>query len=234
MPIFLQDLLARLGLGPDGLPVVGTGGSGGGGGGGGGLGSFVQPSFQYLAPDREEVKQVIKATLVAMVGIADEARLNALTDLYMKADRDRAMERHRLGTEAARTDFETQKRMIDDGSYARGEFVEGKFIEGTDINPIETVRNRIRGFNDYQAAHNLRPDYIDEMQWIGTQQQAAVSAGGRLSETAQQGINFATVGANPAQVGEAVGFQESITQQRTLPSFFRSLERVASVARGLL
>lgn len=59
---------------------LGLGDLGGGGGGG-----FARAA--YVPPDRRDVQDMVRGRLAALVGQADPARVESLTDLYMSEDR---------------------------------------------------------------------------------------------------------------------------------------------------
>lgn len=60
---------------------IGFGGGGGGGGGGGSLGP------EYVAPDRRVIEDLVKGTLVSLVGNLPEGMVDSFTDLYMSEHR---------------------------------------------------------------------------------------------------------------------------------------------------
>ena len=159
-------------------------GFGGGGGGGGGAERLFQASDAGLVEDW------VRNLLVALVGVADDARVQMLLGIFQ-------------GDERAQFD-------------------------GAAVDPRQSVRERIREFQDYKAIHRLRPAHIQEDQWIGRQFAPLEQEGVRLSELTDRAILQAQVGVSAARAGEAATLSELAGTGRALPRFMQQIEKAAS------
>ena len=68
--------------------------------------------------------------------------------------------------------------------------------ESEQVDPMETVKAKIRETAEYKAIHQLRPDSVDEMQWISTRVGALKRAGVTDAMAETLGIEQATAGAS--------------------------------------
>jgi hypothetical protein len=84
--------------------------------------------------------------------------------------------------------------------------------ESEQIDPMETVKAKIRGTSEYKSIHQLRPDSVDEMDWV-TSRQGALKRAGVTDKVAQDlGIAQATAGASDkdaAFAGNIATFSQS-------------------------
>lgn len=106
--------------------------------------------------------------------------------------------------------------------------------ESQTISPWQAMKEQVRLSTPYKAIHALRPDSVDEMDWV-TSRQAKLSQLGISDARAQQlGVNAAIAGASDeALTGQAKMAQVSDTG-RLLAGHRNSLKRTASAAMGLI
>ena len=86
-----------------------------------------------------------------------------------------------------------------------------------------SVQERIRGSEDYKRIHKLRPDYVNENQWVSEMQQRALSAGVGTDFAEQFAVDQATAGADFTTVGQAASRQHSLSQGRAEGEFFDNI-----------
>jgi len=146
----------------------------------------------YQAPDRATIYDQVKAKLISLIGVADPARINILTDLYMRTDQER--------------------------------------FNGGARDPGQVVIDAIRLYPEYQRVHALRPDFIDEADWLSYQFQGLMNAGMRNSAIERRAITQATAGVSPARAGEAGQVFELMETGQMLPTF---LQRMRNSLSGL-
>ena len=78
------------------------------------------------------------------------------------------------------------------------------FSEKTqDIDPMESVKDKIRLYDDYQRIHKLRPEEIQEDEWVSSRQAALIRAGLTEEQAIELGIQGATTGMTTQQVVES-------------------------------
>ena len=82
-------------------------------------------------------------------------------------------------------------------------------------NPWEDVNEKIRGSDDFQRIHKLRPDYIDEDEWVTLHQRTALSAGVNAQRGEQFAINQAQIGSTAEDSASAAGWQEFTSGRKT-------------------
>ena len=164
-------------------------------GGGGGGGGYSVPEPVYRPPDRREVEDEVRAILTGMVGIAENSRLQRLTDKYMSAHK-RAWDNEDLG-----------------------------------LNPKYDVIEDIRKAADYKFIHKLRPDTVDEMDWIAERTYMAQRAG--MSDMMAQGfsIDQATVGAAVGDIADAASINRFAHTGLSEGTLF---DRIGANARNML
>lgn len=100
--------------------------------------------------------------------------------------------------------------------------------DGLDRDPQQVVLNTIRAYPEYQQVHALRPDFVDEMDWLAYQYQGLMNSGMRNSAVAQRAITQAIVGTQPALAGEAGQLYELQETGRPLPGFLDNLHTTMS------
>jgi hypothetical protein len=84
--------------------------------------------------------------------------------------------------------------------------------ESEQIDPMETVKAKIRDTSEYKAIHTLRPESVDEMDWISSRTGALKRAGVTDAMAEDLGIAQATVGASEqdaAFAGNVATFSQS-------------------------
>jgi len=100
-------------------------------------------------------------------------------------------------------------------------------FDGKSVDPAQAVKDRIRTYSDYKRIHELRPDSVDDMQWIGQQLQGLTSVGVSQSVIDERAILQAQIGVAPARAGEAGQLAEFRRTGRPLPAFFSSIQNAA-------
>jgi len=64
------------------------------------------------------------------------------------------------------------------------------------ISPVQAVKEKIRSFGDYERIHKLRPDELDDMEWVTSRQGALVNLGIAEDQAIDLGVTAATAGLN--------------------------------------
>jgi hypothetical protein len=75
--------------------------------------------------------------------------------------------------------------------------------ETQQIDPMETVKEKLRSQADYKAIHKLRPEFVDEFDWVSQRQGALLRAGVTPAMAEQLGVTQAQIGASPQDVETA-------------------------------
>ena len=196
--------------------VDGTSTSGGGGGGGGSRTSSAQRQFvapNYVPPARSQVEDQVRAYVVAVTGLANETLIDQAVDAYLKADKE---------------NFDAQV------SGERGRVIDSvsTTIEQTD--PWNAAKKMVQGTAAYETIHELRPDSVDEMEWV-TGRQAKLRSLGLSAERAERlGIKQAQAGANDEALRDAGEMQFVADTGRLLQSQRESLKQSANAVLGLV
>ena len=165
---------------------------------GGGGGGFSYPEPVYEPPDRREVEDQVRGILAALVGVANNDRLQRLTDKYMAAHK-RAWENPQIGLE-----------------------------------PRMDVYEDIRNSKDYQNIHKLRPDTVEEADWVS--QRVFLGERYGLSATAAQtfGINQAIAGTSQGNIEDAASMFQTQRSGRLQGSILdRVRENTTSMFRNV-
>ena len=113
--------------------------------------------------------------------------------------------------------------------YLRDDY---RAFRGASVDPSQSVRAMIRGYDDYKRVHQLRPEQVDEMDWIPTQASQLMQAGVRSGEIDQRAVIQAQVGTAPARAGEAAFISEFQQTSRPLPEFFKRFKDAAASSFG--
>jgi hypothetical protein len=151
------------------------------------------PSYQ--APDRNLVRDNVKAMLVALTGSTNSGRVEMLTDIYMSEHRNQ--------------------------------------FGGAAVDPGQAVKDKIRTFDDYKRIHALRPEFVDEMDWLAYQNQGLMQGGMRNSAVERRAITQAMVGTAPARAEQAGYLSEfSETGRANMPGFFDRLRDMLTALGG--
>lgn len=93
------------------------------------------------------------------------------------------------------------------------------------VDPMETVKEKIRATSEYKAIHQLRPDSTDEYDWITSRQGALKRAGVSDITSETLGIAMATAGANDEETvtaGNVATFSQSGQQLDELKNRIRT------------
>lgn len=148
--------------------------SGGGGrrGGGGRSGpTYVAPNYQV--PDRAALREQIKAYVVAVTGKAHDSLIDAATDTYLEANRE--------AFDAA-------------VSADRTRTLSGTPSDVAQIDPWQRAVQHVRDTALYKTIHGLRPDSVDEMEWVTSRQ-------AKLEQLGLSAQRASTLGVKQAQAG---------------------------------
>lgn len=95
-----------------------------------------------------------------------------------------------------------------------------------EIDPSQSVVELIRGTEEYQTIHELRPESVDEREWISSRAREAQRGGLDTGEVEQFAIEQATVGGDLPDVAEAAAvrqFQRSSQAPALLDNQFRQV-----------
>jgi hypothetical protein len=104
-------------------------------------------------------------------------------------------------------------------------------FDGASVEPAQSVKDYIRSFEDYKRIHDLRPESIDEMEWVPTQAAQLAAGGMRVGEIDQRAITQAQVGTTPANARQAAFIHElSGTGRANMPAFFQQFSQAASAS----
>lgn len=95
------------------------------------------------------------------------------------------------------------------------------------IDPRQSVTMKIREREDFKRIHALRPDYIDEAQWVPQYQTGALQSGMSAQAGEQFAINQATVGTQVTSIGEAAT-TAAYSQGQKIPEFIQRAKAAAS------
>jgi hypothetical protein len=102
------------------------------------------------------------------------------------------------------------------------------------LDPMTSVQDKIRLFDDYQAIHRLRPETADEFQWVSQRVGALLRAGVTETDAQTIGIEQAKAGATTTQAARAGEIATLTGQRRVLPGFLQDMQTTARSALELL
>lgn len=186
--------------------------SGGGRGGGGGAAPvYVAPN--YGRPDEATVQEQVKAQVVATLGTLNQSLIDRAVEEYMAKDREAFDQQN----EAERARF---------GSKAGGEFQQ--------VDPWSAALAVIRGSAEYKDLHSLRPEGVDEMEWVAGRQDTLRQIGLTAGSAENLGIDQARVGSTNEALVDAGEMQFNADSGRLLRHQRESLKQSASAVLGLL
>jgi hypothetical protein len=103
-------------------------------------------------------------------------------------------------------------------------------FSGADVDPSQSIREMIRSYPDYQRIHQLRPESIDETEWIPTQVAQLMSAGVRPSAIDERAIVQAQVGVSAARGQESAFISEFMQTNRPVPGFVTRFQQAATAS----
>jgi len=156
----------------------------------------TQNQAQYVAPDRDWVRDYVRNKLVSLVGSSSDGRVEILTDIYLNADLAAS--------------------------------------QGQSIDPEQAITNAIRAYPEYRRIHALRPEFINEADWLGYQFQQLLSSGMRTGAVQRRAITQAIAGGNPYNAAEDVQTFELMETGQPLPGLLAGMEEaVNNLVRAL-
>jgi len=106
--------------------------------------------------------------------------------------------------------------------------------ESEQLDPMETVRERIRQLDSYKAVHGLRPPEVDEFKWVSDRVGSLARAGVSNDQAIKLGIQQATLGATQEDTAAAGVTSEFATKGKKLPGFIQDVRTAANAAVRLL
>lgn len=106
--------------------------------------------------------------------------------------------------------------------------------KGDQIDPFNRVKDVVRGSAEYKQIHQLRPESVDELDWVTSRQGKLYSLGLSAERAEALGVKQATVGANDEALIGAAEMQFNADTGRMLSSQRDALKRAGSAAMGLL
>lgn len=105
---------------------------------------------------------------------------------------------------------------------------------GEEIDPMQAVYSLVRGSAPYKSIHKLRPESVDELDWVTSRQGKLRSVGLSDARSEALGISQATVGSNDEALVGAAEMQFNADTGRMLQTQRDALKRAGSAAMGLL
>ena len=184
---------------------------GGSGRGGGGAREYVAPN--YNVPPEATIRDQAKAYAIAVSGYADENLINEMVSAYMKADR---------------ANFDAQV------AADKQRTMEGVASDVVTVDAWEEAKSIVRNSSAYQTVHDLRPDSVDELEWVGSRQAKLRQLGLSAERAERLGIKQAQAGANDEALRDAGEMQFTADTGRLLRSQRESLKQSANAVLGLV
>ncbi len=106
--------------------------------------------------------------------------------------------------------------------------------ETQEVDPMMAVKEMVRGDRRYSGPHTLRPESVDELEWIGQRQRALSAFGVAAGKEEELGIQLATMGAGGTGVRGVAESQMFADSGRMAKSQRDQLVSRASVALRLI
>ncbi len=106
--------------------------------------------------------------------------------------------------------------------------------ESQEVDPMMAVKEMVRADKRYSGPHTLRPESVDEMEWIGQRQRALSAFGVAAGKEEDLGIQLATMGAGGSGVRGVAESQIFADSGRLAKSQRDQLVSRASVAMRLI
>jgi hypothetical protein len=106
--------------------------------------------------------------------------------------------------------------------------------ESQEVDPMAAVKDQVRADRRYTGPHTLRPESVDELEWIGQRQRALSAFGVASGKEEQLGIDLATMGAGGSGVRGVAESQIFADSGRLAKSQRDQLVSRASVAMRLI
>ena len=106
--------------------------------------------------------------------------------------------------------------------------------ESQEVDPMMAVKEMVRADKRYSGPHTLRPESVDELEWIGQRQRALSAYGVAAGKEESLGIQLATVGAGGTGVRGVAESQIFADSGRLAKSQRDQLVSRASVAMRLI
>ncbi len=106
-----------------------------------------------------------------------------------------------------------------------------KQFDGAEVDPKQSITEKIRSFEDYGRIHKNRTDANDEDTWISGQMSALMDAGVNAKEAEGLAINFAQAGVSQKRAGELSEFRRvGQGSNQAVPGFFNKMKYAMTVA----
>ena len=105
---------------------------------------------------------------------------------------------------------------------------------GNQIDPAQAMKDVVRSSAEYETIHSLRPDSVDEMEWVVGRQQALRQIGLSSQRAETLGIKQAQVDANNEALVDAAEMQFNADTGRLLRSQRERLKQSAVAAVSLV
>ena len=194
------------------LDITETGsGSGSGSGSGRAAPQFLAPN--YMPPPEEQVRDQVKAYVVATTGTARKELIDQGVREYLAADR---------------ANYDAQV------TAERGRVLNQTVSTITSTDPWSAVKTAVQGSSAYKVIHNLRPESVDEMEWVTSRQGKLRQLGLSAEQSERLGIMQSQAGSNDEAIVDAAEMQFNADTGRLLSSQRDSLKRKASAVLGLV
>lgn len=101
---------------------------------------------------------------------------------------------------------------------------------GAAVDPAQAVKDAIRGQDAYKRIHKLRPEQVDETEWISSQAGQLLAAGVRNEAVDERAVLQAQVGTPLAQARQSANIAELQATKRALPEFFNRFSQAATAS----
>ena len=106
--------------------------------------------------------------------------------------------------------------------------------ETQDVDPATAMKNVIRATSPYKAVNQLRPDSVDEMEWVSSQQGKLRQLGLSASLAEEVGIEQAIAATTTQELGRAANVAQQHQTGRLLDQQRASLQASATAALRLV
>lgn len=99
------------------------------------------------------------------------------------------------------------------------------------LNPAASVTEQVRATSDFKRIHTLRPDFVDEDEWVTMYQQGGVQQGLTAGEAEQFAIEQATIGTRTTSIAAAAASRAFVQSGAEVPEF---VNRARGAAKNLM
>lgn len=173
--------------------------------------TYVAPNFE--GTPTETLREQAKTYVVAVTGTMDEALVNQMVQVL--AQGERANFDARVSADRKRT-------------------LEGTSSTVSTSDPWEQAKAIVRSSTLYQTIHGLRPDSVDEMEWVTSRQAKLRQLGLSARRAETLGVKQAQAGASDKSLIGAAERQYNTDTALLLDTQRNKLKQAASAALGIV